>query len=105
MDKISPRQLMGIVLVIGAVVIAATAGQYDQRELGMLILVGVAGVFGVIYGGGAGGASRDTLERLRSAVRRIGEGRHPEAPPGTAEDVRRVYEALGELSETHTAAL
>jgi methyl-accepting chemotaxis protein len=105
MDKISPRQLMGIVLVIGAAVIAATTGQYDQRELGMLILIAVAGVFGVLYGGAAGGASRDTLERLRSAVRRIGEGRHPDPPPGTAEDVRRVYEALGELSETHTAAL
>jgi methyl-accepting chemotaxis protein len=105
MDKLSQRQLIGILLVVGAAVLVAATGGYNQIELGLLGVVVVAGIIGVLYGGGAGGASRETLERLRTAVRRIGEGRHPDAPPGTADDVRRVYEALGELSETHATIL
>jgi hypothetical protein len=104
MDKLSPRQFSGIVLVIGAVLIAGIGGGFTQRQLVWLVVMGVAGVVAVLYGGAAGGASRETLERLRTAVRRIGEGRAPDAPPGTADDVRRVYEALGGFPN-HTAIL
>jgi methyl-accepting chemotaxis protein len=105
MDKLSQRQLIGIMLVFVAAVLVAATGGYNQVELGLLGVVVVAAVIGVLYGGGSAGASRETLERLRTAVRRIGEGRHPDPPPGTADDVRRVYEALGELSETHATIL
>ena len=105
MDKLSQRQLIGILLVLGVAAVVAALGGFTQAQFGLLALVAVIGAFGVIYGGGASGASRDTLERLRTAVRRIGEGRQPDPPPGVAEDVRRVYEALGELAETHATVL
>jgi methyl-accepting chemotaxis protein len=105
MDKVSQQKLMGILLVVGVAVLVGAAGNFATHQLALLALVAVAGSLAVVFSGGGGGASRDTLERLRTAVRRIGEGRHPDAPPGTADDVRRVYEALGELSENHTAIL
>jgi methyl-accepting chemotaxis protein len=105
MDKLSPRQLLGILGIIAAGLIAAAMGGFDQRHLALLALVVVAGLIAVLYGGGASGASRDSLERLRNAVRRVAEGRHPDPPPNTSEDVRRVYEALGELAESHATVL
>jgi methyl-accepting chemotaxis protein len=105
MDKLSSRQLLGIALIFGAVIVAAVAGGFTDNHYAWLAIIAVVSTVAVIYGGGSSGASRDTLERLRTAVRRIGEGRHPDAPPGSAEDIRRVYEALGELSETHTQVL
>ncbi|HEX6276222.1 MAG TPA: methyl-accepting chemotaxis protein, partial [Polyangiaceae bacterium] len=105
MDKLSQRQLIGILIVVVAAAVAAAVGGFTPPQLGLLALVAVAAIFAITQSGGAGGVSRDTLERLRTAVRRIGEGRHPDAPPGVAEEVRRVYEALGELSETHATVL
>ena len=105
MDKLSQRQLIGLLVVVVVAAVVAVIGGFSQTQLGLVALVAVAGGFAVFTAGGASGASRDTLERLRTAVRRIGEGRHPDAPPGVAEDVRRVYESLGELAETHATVL
>ncbi|HVR20076.1 MAG TPA: methyl-accepting chemotaxis protein, partial [Polyangiaceae bacterium] len=105
MDKLSQRQLIGLLVVVVVAAVVAAIGGFNQTQLVLLALVALAGAFAVLTAGGASGASRDTLDRLRTAVRRIGEGRHPDAPPGIAEDVRRIYESLGELAETHATVL
>jgi methyl-accepting chemotaxis protein len=105
MDSFTPRQLTGIVIVFVAALIGYAVAGLDGRALIAAAIAGAGGVVAILMsGGGAGGVPRESLTRIRSAARKILDGKLPEAPEGASPEVVAVYEALAEVAEAHEAA-
>ena len=105
MDSFTPRQLLGFVIVLIALFIGGATAGFESRSLIAAGVAAVGGLFAIgLSGGGAGGVPREALTRLRSAARRILDGKLPEAPEGASPEIAAVYEALAEVAEAHEAA-
>ncbi len=105
MDSFTPRQLLGIVIVVVAFLIGIAVGGLDSRAIIAGAIAGAGGVASILMsGGGGGGVPREALTRIRSAARKILDGKQPEAPDGASPEVVAVYEALAEVAEAHEAA-
>src|SRR5262245_21116698 len=104
MESLSPRQVQGIVALLATVVISALIGGLDQRALVLAGMVALVGAAAVLYAGGGGGASRDTLDKLGRAARQVLDGQPPQAPPGATAELARVYDTFGEIVEAHSSA-
>jgi methyl-accepting chemotaxis protein len=105
MDSLTPRQVLGFVIVIAAFVLGIAVAGFESRSMLGVGLAALAGIGAVAFGGGGGGVPREALSRLRSATRKMVDGKVPEAPAGASPEVAEVYEALVELAEAHAEAL
>src|SRR5512140_4045046 len=98
MDSIPQRQVLGAVIVlIGAVLVLELGPSQMPWALSAIALV--AGLGAVWVAGSAGQGSGGELESLGQSVRRVLEGKRPEAPPGSSVEVLRLYDDLGELRD------
>jgi methyl-accepting chemotaxis protein len=105
MDSFTPRQLLGIVIVVIAALVGYAATGLDGRAAVAAAIAAAGGVVAILMsGGGAGGIPREALTRIRTAARKILDGKQPEAPEGASPEVVAVYEALAEVAEAHEAA-
>jgi methyl-accepting chemotaxis protein len=103
MESLTPRQVLGIGALAAALLVTSLMAGFDQRQLVYGFAIALVGAGGIAYAGG--GASKEPLERLRSAARQVLEGRRPEPPPSAPREITQVYEALGEVSDILTARL
>src|SRR3954468_25023204 len=100
MIRISPRQLTTI-FVLGAIaLLAAILGHFNiVTANGGALMVFLAAALAVLSAP-AEAASPELLEGLRSAVRRVLDGKKPEAPAGAPSPVIQIYQELQEAHET-----
>jgi methyl-accepting chemotaxis protein len=89
---------------IFGVIALALVGAFLVRDAGstpMLVVmaVGIAAAFVVVYFGSAGGGGV-SVSGLAEAVRRAAEGDETRAPEGTPPELLRVYDELGKLAES-----
>jgi methyl-accepting chemotaxis protein len=103
MESLTPRQVLGIGALAAALLVTSLMAGFDQRQLVYGFAIALVGAGAIAYAGG--GASKEPLERLRSAARQVLEGRRPEPPPSAPREIAQVYEALGEVSDILTARL
>src|SRR5688500_14765066 len=97
MNPPSQRQLLGIMTLL------LVAAGVAQAWPGVLLQAGiVAGAGSVLLwaAGGASGGGSVALEPVREAIRRLKEGRRPEAPADSPPEMRRIYAELDEVAET-----
>ena len=103
MNRVSQRQLLAFpVLVLGALVIAWVGGMEPKLIISAVVFSLVAGYL-VITAGGDGGSS-EVIEGVASSVRRMVDGRRPEAPRDASPAVLRLYEELADVHEAMKAA-
>ena len=103
MNRVSQRQLLAFpVLVLGALVIAWVGGMDPKLILCLVVYSLVAGYL-VVTSGGDGGSS-EVIEGVASSVRRMVDGRRPEAPRDASPAVLRLYEELADVHEAMKAA-
>ncbi|HEX3855623.1 MAG TPA: hypothetical protein VHW01_31890, partial [Polyangiaceae bacterium] len=100
MIRISPRQLTTII-VLGAIALLATVLAHFKivGESGGTLLVFLAAALVVVSSPGDG-ASPELMESLRSAVRRVLDGKKPEVPLGAPPSLTLIYQELQEAHET-----
>jgi methyl-accepting chemotaxis protein len=100
MIRVSQRQLLGIgLLAVIAVVTWSSIGP-DSRFAVAAFVLWLAGSFAVLASSGGDGTQLETLEHLQSAIRRMLDGRRPEAPSDAPAPLARVYQELAEVHET-----
>ncbi len=98
MNRVSQRQLLALaVLVVGALFLIWIGGVETKLVAAVCAYVIVAGYL-MLSAGGDGGTT-ETVEAIASSVRRMVDGRRPEAPREAAPAVTRLYEELGEAFE------
>ncbi|MEB2310270.1 MAG: methyl-accepting chemotaxis protein [Sorangiineae bacterium] len=95
MNRISPRQLMGFLVIAAGVLVAAAIRADALLEA---ILVGAAGIAAVVLAG-SGAAEVSFGSSLEDAARRAMDGKRVDAPAGAPPEIARAYSALEELSE------
>src|SRR6478736_5149431 len=99
MIRISPRQLTTIIVLGAIALLAAILGHFNivtaEAGAGMLFF---AALLAVLSGPGDG-ASPEQFDGLRSAVRRVLDGKRPDAPAGAPPAVAQVYQELQEAHE------
>jgi methyl-accepting chemotaxis protein len=96
MNGISPRQLLGMGIALGAgLLVAALRNDFAVYA----IVIGVVAAVGALVAGagaGGGGDSKE-LENVTAALQRLQDGRRPELPPDASPAMRTLYEQIGEL--------
>jgi methyl-accepting chemotaxis protein len=98
MNRVSQRQLLAIAaLVVGAVFLVGYNGVEPKLGATMAVYV-ILAAYLLISSGGDGGAT-ETIEGIASAVRRMVDGRRPEAPRDASPAVARLYEELGDAHD------
>ena len=95
----SQRQVLGILALL---LVAAVVALRWADFLLPAALLGVASSVIIWLTGGGPAASPAALEPLRSAVRRLGEGRRPEAPADASPELRQVFAELEDVADTVT---
>lgn len=100
MNRVSQRQLVAILLLAIVAFATATVTGLEQKVIICAFVLWAAGGVAVLASGGGDGLALEALEGLQSAVRRMLDGRRPEAPPGAPLPLVRVYQELGETYET-----
>jgi methyl-accepting chemotaxis protein len=98
MDSIPQRQLLGFLIVLVGTFLVYVIGptQTPWFPAAILLVAGLGAVW--VAGSGSRGPALD-LEPLRQAMRRVLDGKRPEAPPGSSVEVLRLYDDLGELRQ------
>ncbi|HEY8943975.1 MAG TPA: methyl-accepting chemotaxis protein, partial [Polyangiaceae bacterium] len=101
MARLTPRQVLALLALTAIAALAAAVVSFDPRfVLVFIVLLWAAGAWSVIAAASEGGGlPREALDGLRAAVRRMAEGRRPEAPAGTPDTLLGVYDALGEVHD------
>jgi methyl-accepting chemotaxis protein len=98
MNRVSQRQLLALaVLAVGALFLIWLGGVEPKIVGGVCAYTLLAGYL-LLSTGGDGGAT-ETIEGIASSVRRLVDGRRPEAPRDAAPAVARLYEELAETYE------
>src|ERR1700759_1462625 len=104
MIRISSRQLITIIALGAVALLAAILARFEVVGAnGCATIVFVAALLAVL-GGPGDGASNESFDALRSAVRRVIAGKKPEAPGGSPPPVTRFYEEVLEAHEARQAA-
>ena len=100
MIRISQRQLF-IIIALGAVALLAAVLSHLNvvGSNGCATIVFLAAAVAVL-GGSSEGPSNESFDSVRAAVRRVLDGKKPEAPAGAPLAVQLVYQ---ELQEAHDA--
>ena len=95
--RVTRGQVIAI-LVLAAIAAATTlAAGFDQRFIGYAFVMVVSGAAAVLLAsGGEAGVSAEAVSVVRSAVRKMNDGRRPELPPGVPAELISLYEALGD---------
>jgi methyl-accepting chemotaxis protein len=100
MIRISPRQLITIVVLGGIALLAAILGHFNiVTANGGALMVFLAAALAVL-GAPADGASPELIDSLRGAVRRVLDGKKPEPPPGAPVGVVLFYQDLQQAHDT-----
>ncbi len=99
MNRVSQRQLLAVgVLFVAGLIAALFMG------LGQSVLVGIAGYFVVsvylLFTTPSDGGTQEAIEGIASSVRRMLDGRRPEAPRDASPALARLYD---ELADAHDA--
>jgi methyl-accepting chemotaxis protein len=96
--KLTQRALLGIAVPIA---IGVAVAMFEPSFRIHAVILGLVGSVAVWLAGGSGGAPEgESLEPLRGAVRRVLDGKKPDAPAGATPDLARFYDELAEVSET-----
>jgi methyl-accepting chemotaxis protein len=99
MNRVSQRQLFAVaVLVVGALVLAWLA-KLDATVTAGIVIYAFVSVY-LMFSAGGGDSSTELVETIASSVRRMLDGRRPEAPREASPAVVRLYE---ELADAHDA--
>lgn len=98
MNGISPRQLLGMGVALGAGLLVAVLRNDIAVYAVAVAVLGAVGAF--LAGAGAGGGDSKELETISSALQRLRDGRRPEIPENASPSVKAVYDAIGELHTT-----
>src|SRR6478609_5371917 len=100
MIRISPRQLTTIIVLGAVALLAAILGHFNIMTVnGGALMVFLAAALAVLSAP-SDAASRELLESLRSAVRRVLDGKKPDVPSGAPAAVIQIYHELQEAHET-----
>jgi methyl-accepting chemotaxis protein len=100
MIRISPRQLITIVVLGAIALLAAALSHFDiVGPNGGTMIVFLAAALALLSVPGEG-TSTEVLESLRHAVRRVLDGKKPDVPSGATPAVALVYQELQEAHET-----
>ena len=100
MIRLSPRQLTTIIVLGAITLLAAILAHFKMVEAsGAAMIVFVAAALAVLSVP-SDGASPELLDSLRNAVRRVLDGKKPEAPLGSPSNVIQIYQELLEAHET-----
>jgi methyl-accepting chemotaxis protein len=97
MESLTPRQVLGIVALLATVFVTCLMAGFDQQQLIFGLMVGLVGTASIVFAGG--GSSREPLERIRSSLKQVLDGRRPETPASASREVARVYEVLGDVAD------
>ena len=99
MIRISPRQLTTIIVLGAITLLAAILGHLNMlpANTGALMVFLAAAL--AVLSSPADGISPELLESLRSAVRRVLDGKKPDAPAGSPASVIQIYQELQEAHE------
>ncbi len=99
MNRVSQRQLfaLGALLVLALGIVAVF--KVETGLMVAIVLYAVVAGYLVLSSGGDGGAT-ETMEAVASSVRRMLDGRRPEAPRDAPPALARLYE---ELADAHDA--
>ncbi|HVY30504.1 MAG TPA: methyl-accepting chemotaxis protein [Polyangiaceae bacterium] len=98
MNRVSQRQYLAMgVLVVGAIALVAFLGPEPKTMVSMALYVIVAAYLLVTAGGSD--TSNELAENISSSVRRMLDGRKPEAPREASPAVLRLYEELGDAHQ------
>jgi methyl-accepting chemotaxis protein len=96
MESLTQRQVLGIFALLATVLVTWLMAGFEQRQLvygAMIALVGVAAI------ASSGGGAKEPLERIRSALRQVLDGKRPEAPAAAGPELAKVYDVLGDLAD------
>jgi len=100
MIRISQRQLITIIALGAVALLAAVLSRFGiVGGNGTATIMFLAALLAVI-GGPAEGASTESFDALRAAIRRVLDGKKPEAPVGAPLAVQLVYQELQEAHDT-----
>jgi methyl-accepting chemotaxis protein len=91
----TPKQLLGIVALLVAGALASSF--YKDAPL-VLWAIAAVGVAAVLFAG-SGAAPAESLSSLSEAVRRAANGERTSAPPEASEQLQRVFDEIGRLSD------
>jgi len=96
MNRLSQRQLLAILILV----IVAAGVAFMQREFAFYAAILLAvGIAGILTSAGGGASEEHLLEPMRSAVKRVLDGKRPDAPANASPAVTRIYEELSEVQE------
>src|SRR6185369_5552440 len=97
MIRISPRQLITIAILGGLALLAVILDRYLPANTGPWLLFFAAAVAVLSAPGEA--VSPELVDSLRAAVRRVLDGKRPDAPAGSPPAVLQIYQELEEAHE------
>jgi methyl-accepting chemotaxis protein len=104
MNRVSQRQALAVGGVLLVAVALSLFSNFEQRALGMIWLVALTGALATLFASGGEGQTTETLELVASSVRRMLDGRRPEAPRDAAPALARLYQELGDAHEALSQA-
>jgi methyl-accepting chemotaxis protein len=96
MIRLTQRQLL-IAAILAALAISLSSIEMNHR-LGMLV-VAAAGVVAMFLSDAGGGHDRDSIPRLRDAVKRLRQGKRVTTPAQASPELAALYEDFGELAD------
>ncbi|HYO98117.1 MAG TPA: methyl-accepting chemotaxis protein [Polyangiaceae bacterium] len=100
MGRLTQRQVLALIALIAVAFVAATAVGLDSRFVTYAAVLTLAGAAAVVVAGGDGGMPPEAIEELRSTLRRMADGKRPEASLRTPPLLAPVYESLGSLFDS-----
>ncbi len=93
----TPRVLVGMFV---PVLMGALAAAIVQGFGAYAVVLGIVGSVAVLVASSGATGGGPSLEPVRTAIRRVGDGKRPELPAGAGPEVSRVFDELNELSNT-----
>jgi methyl-accepting chemotaxis protein len=104
MARLTQRQVLALLVLAATAVVSGAGVGFDPRFIMFLALLWVVASGAVVLAGSEGGLPPEALDGLRTAARRMAEGRRPDAPPGATRELAGVYDALGEAFDARSRA-
>jgi methyl-accepting chemotaxis protein len=99
MTRLTPRQVLTMLVLTAVAFVAAVSVGLDQRMVIFAFVVWFASTIGLLFVAAEGGGGEAAFERLRSEIERAADGKRPEPPVDATPAATRVYGALVSLQE------